>query len=352
MASAPRTTLETLQAGRALAAIAVVCFHANLSAGQDVNPLPAWLSQGMAFGYLGVDFFFILSGFIIYYTNVGRVDRLGWARAYAVNRLSRVYLPYWPVGVGIAAAYLLFPGVSEGSRNWGWFATVTLLPGSAPPALAVAWTLQHEIVFYAIAFLLLRWRIVLIGSALWAAAILALLPLGLGITPGLALLDLEFMFGMAAAWYCLSRRSGREGLFALAGITLVLAWFAWGDRALSVLFGLGLALLLPAVVRAEWAGRLRVGRPWRLLGDSSYAIYLVHLPLMSLVARLCRGLDPVLAAAIAGLASVAAGIAFHRLFELPLLTAVRRRLLPGGADSGRAGALEPDGCQEESEKHP
>jgi peptidoglycan/LPS O-acetylase OafA/YrhL len=352
MASAPRTTLETLQAGRALAAIAVVCFHAGLSAGQDVDSLPAWLSTGMAFGYLGIDFFFVLSGFIIYYTNVDRADRPGWSRAYAVSRLSRIFLPYWPVGIGLAAAYVLFPHVSEGTRQWGWFSTVTLLPGTAPPALAVAWTLQHELLFYALAFVLLRRRVVLIGSLIWAAIILALLPLGLSKTPGLAPLDLEFLFGMAAAWYGLSSKPGRDAIAAVAGLAVVLAWFVWADRAFSVFFGLGLALILPAIVRAEQSGRLRVHRQWRLLGDASYAIYLVHLPLMSLLARLCRGLDPTLAAAVAVTASIAAGIAFHRLFELPALALARRRLLPRCGNGPRTEPLEPDGSKEQPEKRP
>jgi peptidoglycan/LPS O-acetylase OafA/YrhL len=353
MASAPRTTLETLQAGRALAAIAVVCFHANLNVGQDLEPLPAWLSRGMSLGYLGIDFFFVLSGFIIYYTNVDRAGQPGWGRGYVVNRLSRIYLPYWPVGVGLAGAYLLFPEVSQGNRQWGWFPTITLLPGTArPAALSVAWTLQHELLFYALAFVLLRWRIVLIGSVVWSALILAILALGYRSTPGFALLDLEFLFGMAAAWYCLSRGAGREALAALVGIALVLAWFLSADRTYSVFFGLGLALMLPAIVRAEWSGKVRVHRVWRLLGDASYAIYLIHLPLMSLVARLSRGLDPILAAALAVLASIAAGIAFHRLFELPALALVRKRLLPRPTGFHRTDSIEPDRGKEQAEKHP
>ena len=31
---------------------------------------------------------------------------------------------------------------------WSWAETITLLPISAPPALTVAWTLQHELLFY------------------------------------------------------------------------------------------------------------------------------------------------------------------------------------------------------------
>jgi peptidoglycan/LPS O-acetylase OafA/YrhL len=349
MATAPRTTLETLQAGRGLAALAVVCFHFNQYAGAIVAPLPAWLSRPMALGYLGVDFFFVLSGFIIYYTNAARAADPGWGRAYAVNRLSRIYVPYWPIGLAVAAGYSLFPTLRSGYAFWGWVSTVTLLPVGPPPALSIAWTLQHEILFYAIAFVLLRQRLVLAGSLVWAAVILLLVPLGFWRwTPGLSLLDLEFLFGIAAAWYCLSRSPGREVLLAVAGSITILLWLSVPADSPSVLFGLGLALLVPAIVRAELAGKLRVGKPWRLLGDSSYAIYLVHLPLMSVVVRLCRGLDPFAAAALVLLASIAAGLAFHKLFELPALAVARRRL----AAVGKGRALQADRGEEQPEKHP
>jgi exopolysaccharide production protein ExoZ len=349
MATAPRTTLDTLQAGRALAALAVVCFHYNQYGGSILAPLPSWLSRPMAFGYLGVDFFFVLSGFIIYYTNAARVGDPGWDRSYAVKRLSRIYLPYWPVGLAAAAGYVLAPTLGAGTRHWGWFSTVTLLPAGPPPALAVAWTLQHEILFYAIAFVLLRRRLVFVGSIAWAALILLLVPLGLWRkTPGLSLLDLEFLFGIAAAWYCLKRGQGREAWLAAAGSLTILLWFSLPGDLPSAPFGLGLALLLPAIVRAELAGKLGAAGKLRVVGNASYAIYLIHLPLLSAVVRLCSSLNPFAAAALALIASVAAGIAYHRLFERHVLDWARRRL----SGCVEAEALQAQGGEEQAEKNP
>src|ERR1700760_3815859 len=105
MATAPKTTIDSLQAGRGIAAVAVVCHHAGQYVSQQVAPLPSFLSHTLSFGYLGVDFFFVLSGFIIYYTNRNRVQQKNWRYKYIESRLTRIYIPYLPVGIAMALAY-------------------------------------------------------------------------------------------------------------------------------------------------------------------------------------------------------------------------------------------------------
>lgn len=67
--AAPHEKLHAIQAGRAVAAIMVVAYHAN----DFVLPLRlydgriAWRGFGM--GYVGVEFFFVLSGFIMFYVH-------------------------------------------------------------------------------------------------------------------------------------------------------------------------------------------------------------------------------------------------------------------------------------------
>jgi peptidoglycan/LPS O-acetylase OafA/YrhL len=327
MASTPPTTINSLQAGRGLAAMAVVFHHAGVYVSEQVGGLPGPLASVLSYGYLGVDFFFVLSGFIIYHTNAWRVSRPGWLRDYAQSRLTRIYLPYWPIGIAMAFAYTLLPQISRGDRHWDWFSTLSLLPNPGQPALSVAWTLQHEILFYALACLMLWSGRVLLGSVVWAAAILLLLPFGFSQEPGVSPIDLEFLFGIAGAW-CLSQgRAERPWLQVILGILLLVGFFLTpANRVYSVLFGLGLALILLPVVRMEASGRLNVAAPFILFGNASYAIYLIHLPILSLLVRVGRGMDPILLMILASCASAAAGIGYHKLFELPVLNAVRRRL--------------------------
>jgi exopolysaccharide production protein ExoZ len=282
------------------------------------------LSRAMSFGYLGVDFFFVLSGFIIYYTNVNRVERPGWTRSYAVSRISRIYVPYLPIAVALALAYTFLPGLRRGVIPWNWFSTLTLLPSNAEPSLHVAWTLQHEIIFYGLAWVLLSSRRLLLGCCVWAALILGIYAWrGPVAWPALSLIDLEFILGMGVAWCFLHGKLRHNLLLALLGLVFIAAFFVRGDRDYSILFGIGMALLLLPVVRAEARG-MGVHPVAVFLGAASYSIYLVHLPFLSILVRLeAHRLAAIPAAALAILACTLAGCAYMMVVERPLLAASR-----------------------------
>src|SRR3984885_1419086 len=85
-----RARLEGVEAGRGVAALLVVLYHAALHVEGDV-PGSAVLWGLPHFGHAGVDFFFVLSGFIISFVHrkdVGRPDRLG---HYLERRFTRVF---------------------------------------------------------------------------------------------------------------------------------------------------------------------------------------------------------------------------------------------------------------------
>jgi len=118
-------TIGSLQAGRGLAALAVVLHHAGLAGHDFGGPFVGY--DLFLPGYLGVDYFFVLSGFIIYHSTVG-VGRT--PADYLSARFRRVYLPYWPVGLTIALLYVLLPTLSQRTTGWSWLPTV--LVGSTP----------------------------------------------------------------------------------------------------------------------------------------------------------------------------------------------------------------------------
>jgi peptidoglycan/LPS O-acetylase OafA/YrhL len=329
MASAPQTTINSLQAGRAIAAIAVVLLHTSTYVDQQVARLPALVSRIASFGYLGVDFFFVLSGFIIYLTNAHRVGRPGWTRSYAVSRISRIYAPYLPIGVAVALLYAFLPHLRRGSLPWNWFSTLTLLPSNGRPALHVAWTLQHEIVFYALAWVLLSSGRLLVGCCLWAAIIVGIYAVRGPVNwPALSLIDLEFILGIGIAWCFLHGRIRQNWLLALLGLAFAASFFIRCDRNFSILFGIGMALLVLPIVRREAKG-MRVHPVAIFLGAASYSIYLVHLPFLSLLVRLEAHFPAVPAAAAAAVACVLAGCAYMLAVERPLLALTRSWMMRG-----------------------
>jgi exopolysaccharide production protein ExoZ len=308
--------IPVLQAMRAFAAIAVLFYHAAGAAHKHGGPMPFFDLARL--GEAGVDMFFVLSGFIILHATIGRGRSF---RDYALARFRRIFLPYWPVG--LMMAFFILGAMPHLGGVSSWIASVLLLP-VAQPALNVAWTLQHELVFYAfvaIGYYRGWWRI---GLAIWVAAILYFQFSGHFAPVGLQVIDSEFLMGIAAwaAW-----KDGQRSIMAVTSVLLsllVLALLIIGqsigiERAVPMAIAAGFAALLPWLVINEQKGRIRTPRVSNFLGDASYSIYLVHaLPLLMLVQILAGSSWYILFLAI-GFAGLMAGIAYHLLVERPLL---------------------------------
>lgn len=257
-------------------------------------------------------------------------SRRGRASQFALNRLARIMLPYWPVGIALALAYTFLPSLSAGGRDWSWISTITLAPTGLPPALSVAWTLQHELVFYLIYALLLYLGRIWIGLAIWAGSIVAGNFFGLAdwslLRVALAPINVEFIAGIAAAaLYLSSRAVPAAGAWTLAAMFLVLFILAGGDRNESWIVGFAIASLLPWICRLEREGAFFVPR-WLIFGGTvSYAIYLVHNPLLSVLSRLMAhtGLGWELALILSTVISFAAGALWYLLWERPVMRLVK-----------------------------
>jgi exopolysaccharide production protein ExoZ len=326
-------TIEILQLGRALAAIAVIFTHVVRPTEAVVERVPHSVAWLLDLGYLGVDFFFILSGFIIYYTNAQRYQKPGWTKSFLDSRLKRIYLPYLPIAVGLGLLHTFLPGQRMGGDPWNWFATLTLMPIGAKSVLGISWSLTYELAFYGLALLFFRSRDPLAWAAVWAIAIVLwqVVAGSFGSPPPLSLasiflnpINLEFIFGIFAAWAVMRGEPHRASVFWFGAIMSIAAFFIDGmNRDHSWMVGLGLALILVPIVRAEQAGRIRVSAPSLLLGNASYAIYLIHPPVLTFTSRVVGRLPMIdswkLSVLVGVFASIAAGLAFHILYERPVL---------------------------------
>ena len=274
-------TIRTLQAGRGVAAFAVVLHHAALSTLFLVGNPGTFVTAAAALGRFGVDFFFVLSGFIIY-TVTKPHSRVG---VFVMARLRRIFPAYLPVACAVALLYTFVPEVRSQATEWSWLATFLLWPHGTP-ALSVAWTLQHELVFYAImAAGLACGRTGLVLWA-WGGLIAAVHLTGLRAPIGLQLIDLDFIFGVGAGWLY------RERFWAAPALGMMGSLALWLSGALTLSIGVGFAsLTLWLALREQERGTAVPG--WLLwLGAVSYPLYLVHSPLQSALARLVAGMSP------------------------------------------------------------
>ena len=339
----PRTLLG-LQAARGVAALLVVLYHAEraLALPQYLGR-PAW--SGLAgFGHAGVDFFFVLSGFIIFHVHGADLGQPAALRRYAARRAARIYPAYWAATAAVLAAAAMSHGPAALPGPGALLSALLLAPGASPP-LGVAWTLVHEAEFYLV-FGLAVWdrRLGLLAAGAWAA--LGFVPLPPGLEPlregGAGPYDALFLLGIAAAWAVRRVPARLSGALLLAGAALFLLAGAAenagllppGGPAGRIAYGLPAAAAIVGLVGSERAGRLRVPPALALLGAASYSIYLVHSPMLGYAARAmaASGLLPwvpdALAMALAVVAAVAAGLLFHRRVERPLAAAAARLLAP------------------------
>lgn len=319
-----------------------MAFHANITAALakyfGLNLVAAFNA-----GDSGVDFFFVLSGFVIYLAHrndIGHPERV-WS--FLQKRFRRIYPPLWAVLLLLLPAYFLVPSFGDpaGRNPWAVISAFLITPTFKEYLLAPEWTLRHEILFYAVFGLVLcKPRAGLILTVLW----LLLSAINLWTVwqyPGSFYLSPHhflFLFGVIAA-YGFSRRI-RFMPAAMFGAGLLIFFSCWTavcaevleKGSLSILlYGLGAAMAAYGAAMLELEGKLRVPRLLVFLGESSYAIYLVHFPVISIVMKIAKTLHlPAGAAlAIALAAGALVGVVFHVLVEKPLIARLSPRAKPG-----------------------
>jgi len=148
--------LELLDYARFFAAIVVVLFHYTFNGIQNgkidsIEHIP-WLIEITKYGYLGVELFFMISGFVIFYSSKNRT-----AAQFAVSRALRLYPSYWFAVIFTSIFALVYGGDLMSVYPAQIVMNMTLLQNyfAVGHVDGVYWTLVYEIQFYALVFVLL-----------------------------------------------------------------------------------------------------------------------------------------------------------------------------------------------------
>jgi exopolysaccharide production protein ExoZ len=341
-----------IQLARGIAALVVTIYHAGrmLALPQYLGGDP--LGSFFGFWHAGVDFFFVLSGFIIYLVHHGDLGQPAALKRYAWRRVTRIYPIYWVVCAIILMLDAAKPGGAELPEAGYLVRSLLLVPQGPEPLLGVAWTLEHEVTFYVVFGLAILSR--RLGIAVFAGW-MALVVYGLAVPLGPVLLKflaspyhLDFLMGAVTAYITLHRPVryplslvgiGLAGFLA-AGLAENGGVFALAGPVSQVCFGLSASLIILGLAVAEHQGRLRFGTAGAFAGAASYTLYLVHTIVIGLTARvlmiagLVHGLHGALALVATVLGAVVAAGLIHQFVERPLnqaLASVGRTYVYGGA---------------------
>ena len=288
---------------RGLAALSVVLAHSDASIGGNHDlPFSRWHGFSLP-GTAGVEFFFVLSGFVMAASHGGEIGQGGDAGRFLWKRFCRIYPLYWLV---LAIPLYRFWGapVVTPEAVVAWF---SLLPVRFDNLVVVAWTLRQEVTFYLLFALCLLPRAGRAVLAAWIGGTLAwwlwrpALPFGGGAATVVAHVfnpfNFEFFAGLLAGW--LLPRATIPPWAACALLPLALLAILWrmsldgwgaayGPAAAQVVYGAGYAAIILALASLERDGVLRFQpRAARLAlaaGAVSYPLYLTHLTTLDAVA--------------------------------------------------------------------
>jgi exopolysaccharide production protein ExoZ len=341
-----------IQVLRAVAALSVAFLHIEQSAGVFVgrpgeSPWP-WLRTIP--WEAGVDIFFVISGFVMVYASDRLFRTAGAPRTFLGRRVARVVPLYWLFTTLTVLVALVRPGLLNEPLGSGWDAVVAsylFIPWPRPdgfvqPVFRLGWTLNYEMLFYAIftPFVILPRRWAVLGVV---AAIGALVAVGQLTWTGNAQIGFwtdpivgEFAFGVLLGALRLEGfHLGRPARLALIAVGLAIMLVVGVDdtqtRALS--YGIPAACFVAAVSFGSGRpGASLIARTGLLLGDASYALYLVHLFPTRLLREIWWRLHLVGPVGIVSfiVASMAAAcvvaVAVHFWVERPLVRVARRLL--------------------------
>jgi len=311
----PRPRLPAVTSLRFFAAFHVALFHMDA---MGVITGPQWLKSLAGIGYVGVSFFFVLSGFILVYTYAGRNIEL---KDFWQTRFARIYPAYlfslvltFPFFYfGVHHFHVPFFAFSEQHFLLSSLMVLSLLQAWVPAAAlawnTVAWSLSVEAFFYAIfPFALRRFArfskpvLGAIVPACWIAGLaisagyLAMLPAG---APYVSSADYsspvqfvkffplvrlpEFLMGMACGFLFVRNQRNPKLAFPLVALgllgvaaTVVASKFVPYLIVHTALSGPAFAALVYGIaLEPNWADWLN-NRVLVLFGNASYTFYLLH----------------------------------------------------------------------------
>jgi peptidoglycan/LPS O-acetylase OafA/YrhL len=261
---------------------------------------PDWLTT---FGAAGVDIFFVISGFIMFYVSFPTDQAAASPVSFLVKRITRIYPFYWFClalvlglwSIGLSRSLQLDADILVRS--------IFLFP-SEPQIIKVAWTLVYEMYFYVIFAATLMFRRPLISLFGTSGAIFVLYTMS-HFASDTALRDFlgdpiaaEFCFGLILA-YLFQRRPGLFpvshllrfpgfALLAIAPLVVSHANTTLPDDMRVLAWGVPAFLIVLSFLSLK-PSRTPLRRAMVLLGDASYAIYLTHSFVMVIYARLLKG---------------------------------------------------------------
>ena len=300
--------INSIQALRGFAAMLVVMFHFRTEINKTFPNVGDILFIN---GSMGVDLFFLISGFIVFYVARDLNDGMRSSKEFFIKRMCRIIPPYYLITLCVA-----------GSSIETWLKTLRSMlfipldgsftgPVYGYARLYVGWTLNYEFLFYALsafAILFKQYKWLVLSSVIFFLTIAPSFYFGWNdLNPAIGYnfnnaylklmtnpLILEFVVGIFIGWIYLNdfKIDSKLFWFLLLSFSAVFFFYIyftgalWGNSPKA--FMIPCALLLFSFI--EYEKRYGIKWPnWIIsAGTMSFSIYLIHVQALSLIKKLSR----------------------------------------------------------------
>ena len=329
-------TIDSVQALRSIAAIAVVTYHVLKMMVHNGG----YAFEVPEYGASGVDLFFVISGFIMVYTSSEAFCKPGAMRSFIRRRFIRIVPTYWFYTSVVVLLLVVAPALfSSTVFNWRvvissyFFLLSEVRAGEIGTVLQTGWTLCYEVYFYLLFAVLLNFSkkyflpvtivVFFVGYLLgqWTA-----LPSWLLVVSNPILF--EFVLGCVIA---LMFNRGLYLSYSWSFIAIILSVFtivfvedaSLGSWSRVIYWGIPGGLILWSAISLEMKG-FKTPKLLVALGGSSYTLYLVHPLFLPFVGKVWAkfSIAPLLSGevlfVIALVGSVVIGHIMYLLIEKPM----------------------------------
>ena len=283
--------LNSLQVIRALSAIMIVGHHVSLYMNDASLPI---LNKIFFNGWVGVDVFLVLSGFILYYTSYKKIGQKDQCKEFLLKRLSRIYPVYWIV---LSAVLIVWPSYF-GTRFMmkDIIKSYLLVPQTKLLILGVTWFLSYIVFFYLI-FAILIYFNKKISYSLITVWFIGVLLNSIGVIHSTSFYInfifsnhfIEIIVGCLIAVSFIRKPIKKPILSLLIGsIIFILTFYQIINGSIlrsstesKFLFSLAVGLIILGCASHEVTHNLDFPKSVLAIGDASYAIFLTHFNILT-----------------------------------------------------------------------
>jgi exopolysaccharide production protein ExoZ len=326
--------IRSIEIGRGLAAVAVALMHAGTGMAPEQYSGQVGFGSFFDIGRYGVDFFFVLSGYII--VKVSGLGKPGAkaVRTFCIKRVFRIIPAYWAI-----LAFSLIINIFQRDRvviSLEWLVSQMMLLDNNL-FVSAAWTLQFELVFYLLcAFSIWNLRLGFYLLLMWLALIVHRAFFGIGGMSHIGFYEVIsnpycVLFFQGGLGYVLMERANRSFVymvassFAVAFLYFLMALnieLKFYDLVHRMFIGSLFVIALIVAVRFETLLRFNL-KPLEVLGQISYSVYLSNVLIIGLTyaiferLNLYQKLGESVVALVAIIATIAFSYCMYRFIERP-----------------------------------